>query len=192
MAAPYRLVNEGEQRVLPISPTSFRTREPGTAELYSVQAEKGTFLFLSYVKWESGLCEVRVEEAESNVDRVYRLTHGLRLSIESVHYADTWYDAVALRSARIQEDGTWSNLFDVSLPEIDKAADFPAIDRLKELGVQHIIHAHEIPGRTTRRTRRLFALYPKGDREIPLNAFIITRLMPLLNRVLRSDQLKLF
>lgn len=192
MTIPFKITNENERRAIPQTLTVFRTREPGVAHLYSVEAAKGTILFLSYIEWESGNCEVRTEEAESNAASVKRLTHGLRLGIERVLYNGTYYDSAALRSARLKDDDTWSNLFDLSLREIDLAAEYPAVQSLRELGVEHILKGHEIPGRTKRRMSREFALYPKGDQEIPLNIFLITRLMPLLNKIRRTEQLRLF
>ena len=192
MEVPYTLIDEKEIREIPISPTAFRTNEPGLGHLYSVEAAKDTMLFLSYIHWESGNCEVRVEAVQSDVESVHRLTHGLRLSIERVVYGNGTFDAIPLRSARIQDDGQWSNLFDASLREIDEAAGFPAIDSLKELGVNYIIKGHEIPAKARRRTRREFALYKPKVEAIPVHAFIITRLMPLLHKVRRSNQIKLF
>jgi len=192
LAAPFIITNENEQRAIPPSLTAFRTREPGVAHLYSVEAAKGTILFLSYIEWESGKCEVRTEEVESDAASVQRLTHGLRLGVERALYDGTSFDCAALRSARLKDDDTWSNLFDLSLREIDLAADYPAVQSLREMGVAHILKGHEMPGRTKRRTSREFALYPKGDQLIPLNIFLITRLMPLLNKIRRTEQLRLF
>ncbi|MBK7084836.1 MAG: hypothetical protein IPH53_09285 [Flavobacteriales bacterium] len=137
MVLPFTITNENSSRELPPSLTAFRTREPGDAHLYSVAAAKGTLLFLSYVEWESGNREVRVEEVESDVSNVHRLTHGLRLSIERVLFDGRWYDCFALRSARLNSDDTWSNLYDVSPRAIDEAAGYPAMQALAELGVEH-------------------------------------------------------
>jgi hypothetical protein len=173
MEVPYILIDEKDVRDIPLSPTAFRTKEPGVGHLYSLEAVKGTMLFLSYIQWESGNCEVRVEAVESDVDSVHRLTHGLRLSIERVDYQQGTFDAIPLRSARIQEDGTWSNLFDLSLRAIDDAAGFAAIDALRELGVAHIIKGHEIPAKAARRTQREFALYAPRDQLIPIHASLL-------------------
>lgn len=189
---PFKLTNEGDVRPLAPALTAFRTKEPGTAYLYSVEAAKGTMLFLSYVEWESGNREVRVEEVESDVSNVTRLTHGLRLSIERVDHNGQPFDCIALRSARLNDDDAWSNLYDVSSREIDMAAGFPAMQALTALGVEYVLKGHELPGRAGRRTKREFALYPRKDQVIPLNAFVITRLMPLLNRIRRTEQMKLF
>jgi hypothetical protein len=189
MDLPYLLNNENNVRELAATHTAFRTNEPGVAHLYSVEATKGTMIFLSYVKWESGNCEVRVEEVESDVAGVYRLSHGLRLSIERVLFDGHYYDCIALRSARFNTDDTWSNLYDLSLREIDVAAGFPAVEALTEMGVQHIVNGRQLNRRST---NRQFALFPVRDQLIPLHAFLITRLMPLLNRIRRSEQMKLF
>ena len=192
MVLPFTIANEENVRVLDTSITAFRTKEPGIAHLYSVEAAKGTMLYVSYVEWESGNREVRVEEVESHVSGVYRLAHGLRLSIERVLLDGRNYDCIALRSARLNDDDTWSNLYDLSSREINVAAGFDAMAALAELGVTHVMKGHELPGKEGRRTKREFALYPVRDQLVPLNAFVITRLMPLLNRFRRSDQMKLF
>ncbi|MCU0318455.1 MAG: hypothetical protein MUE88_00035 [Flavobacteriales bacterium] len=189
MDIPYLLKDENSSRVLPTSHTAFRTQEPGVAHLYSVEANKGTMIFLSYLEWESGNREVRVEEAESDLTIVHRLTHGLRLSIERVLFDGHYYDCIALRSARLNADDTWSNLYDLSLKQIDVAAGFDATAALREMGVRHFVNGRQLNRRSV---NRQFALYPYRDRSIPLNAFLITRLMPLLNRMRRSDQIRLF
>lgn len=135
MELPYLLINEQNVRALTPAHTAFRAHEPGVAHLYSVEATKGTLIYLSYVVWESGHREVRVEEAESDAASVARLTHGLRLSIERVVFQDNNYDCIAMRSARLNADDSWSNLYDLSLRQIDLAAGFQAVGTLRELGV---------------------------------------------------------
>lgn len=189
MELPYLLINEHNVRALAPAHTAFRTHEPGVSHLYSVEATKGTLIFLSYVVWESGHREVRVEEAESDAASVARLTHGLRLSIERVVFQDHSYDCIAMRSARLNADDSWSNLYDLSLRQIDLAAGFQAVGTLRELGVQHFVNGLQLNRRSV---NRQFALYPPRDQQIPLHAFLITRLMPLLNRMRRSDQIRLF
>ena len=189
MVLPFTITNENSSRELPPSLTAFRTREPGDAHLYSVAAAKGTLLFLSYVEWESGNREVRVEEVESDVSNVHRLTHGLRLSIERVLFDGRWYDCFALRSARLNSDDTWSNLYDVSPRAIDEAAGYSAMQALAELGVEHVVKGDKLVGKAR---HRHFALFPVRDQIVPMNAFMITRLLPLLYRIRHSEQMRLF
>lgn len=189
MTIPFTLTNENNIRELAPSLTSFRTREPGIAHLYSVEAAKGTLLFLSFVEWESGNREVRVEEVEADVGALYRLAHGLRLSIERVLFEGRWYDCFALRSARLNSDDTWSNLYDISPRAIDEAAGYPAMQALGELGVEHVVKGDKLVGKAR---HRHFALYPVRDQIVPMNAFMITRLLPLLYRIRHSEQMWLF
>lgn len=193
MEPPYVIEPWDKPEELAISHTAYRTREPGIAHRYSLEAVKDTYLILSYVVWESGNREIRTDSSESWLGaRVARMEHGLRLTIDRVEYEGERYDAVPLRSARIQQDGTWSNLFHVSLPALEKAAGIPAVEFLRSVGVRHFLKTHEFRTDGTRKSNLVHALYAPGERLPAIHAYAITRLLPLLNNMRRSNQLGLW
>ena len=119
---------------------------------------------------------VEARNITSLLPMLSRLEGRLRLTIESL--PDN-VSLCALRWATPNADG-WSNLTDVSLSELSQAAGVPVITELKRVGAIAVGPRSSVLGDTGRARRRLVATFPEENEPVPLLAYVLTRLAPLV------------
>lgn len=197
MDAPYNIVHPKDsdiERVVKEQSIN-KILEDGKRYLYTINGPMSTTIILSYIEWDSGAKEVRAEQTESQSSKILRLEHGLRLGFgKEVEYLKKQYAYIPLRQARIKNKTSkdWSNLFNAGLDQIKQGAGFDAITHLEEYGALKIIQGKHIFPTSVSNKNMYYLLYEKGNREVPIRAFVVTRILPLLNNYLSDIQYDLF
>ena len=142
-------------------------------------------LDLSYTNWDNGERDIQTAYEVKGPAALRRLDVGrLRLPIQPVddnRSSGKMY--VFLRQARVKVDtyNKWSNLFKASLRELDEGAGLDAAEIFKQAGAIHLGTKEKLLGATGRSRFFLCAIFEKENELFPVVAFVVTRILPLIN-----------
>jgi hypothetical protein len=90
---------------------------------------------------------------------------------------------VFLRQARVKVDtyNKWSNLFKADRSELDEGAGLDTADIFRRAGAIHFGTKKKLLGATDRSRFFLCAIFEKENELFPVVAFVVTRVLPLIN-----------
>jgi hypothetical protein len=77
-------------------------------------------------------------------------------------------------------DPEWSSEFQTTLAEVDAICRFDVAAALLGLGSTRLGSRAEVIGDATRRKNELLVRFPAGDVQVPIAAYCIVRVLPLL------------
>ena len=112
-----------------------------------------------------------------------RLEGRLRLTVDRKHS----FSICPLRLAKPVAE-SWANLFDVTLAELEEASGVPVARELKHAGAMDVGTREAVLDDTGRTRRRLIATFPHANDDVPVLAFVLTRLAPLMRASLSMKQ----
>lgn len=120
---------------------------------------------------------VEARNVSSLVPMLARLEGRLRLTIESHRDGVSF---AALRQATPKSEN-WSNLADVTLTELSHAAGVPIMRELRRVGAVDVGPRSIVLEDTGRSRNRLVVSFPDENEVVPILAYALTRLAPLVN-----------
>jgi hypothetical protein len=125
---------------------------------------------------------VEARGIETTLSMLHRIDGRLRLTIETPRPA---ISACALRVARTKPDG-WSNLVDASLSELTDAARVPIGMELRRVGALDVGPRAIVLDDTGRSRNRLVVTFEEDNEAVPILAFALTRVAPLVRAALQG------
>ena len=147
------------------------------AHLYEVKIPQGGRLELGYMVWSNGERNVEAVNVVGVSKLLRRLEHGLRLGIHPRGSQD-W---IELGQARIKGDD-WAGKFKASPSQLNEGAGVGVAGILKKLGATEIGTKGKILDDDSTRRFYLCAVFGKNSAQVPIAAYILTRILPLINR----------
>lgn len=145
---------------------------------YRVSSDQLGSVTLGYERWRTGEQSLRLMEADKASTPISRLVRGCRLEVRK-HESES---LAILRQARLKEDG-WSNLFAADLNDLDEGAGICVAEALLTLGAITVGTKAEVIGATDRQRNLLSVLFPSHLVEVPIAAYLLTRVLPILNGI---------
>jgi hypothetical protein len=146
-----------------------------TAFCYSL-SQPDTEMELRLIWAANGERWVEARDIETTWSTLHRIDGRLRLTIESPRPG---LSACALRLARTKPDG-WSNLVDATLSELTVEAGTPIGLELRRAGARDIGSRASVLNETGRSRNRLIATFDDDNEAVPILAFVLTRVAPLV------------
>ncbi len=152
----------------------------GVAELFELDGPQRLRLTVAVLRWRNGERNVETEHRHTSPERLDRLRHGLRLTLNNVpSRRGIWW--AELRQARVKPcESQWSNLFKASLDELDAAAEVDTRAELLSVGAQAVGTRSKLLGDEGLRRTDLCVTYRADDLIVPVVAYTITRVLPIL------------
>jgi hypothetical protein len=135
----------------------------------------GHALELAYLAAPNGERWVQCQKVDSPVRLLDSVEDRLRLTIQSVNGHD-WCE---LRQARATGE-RWSSLFKPTFAELDEAAEADVNRELRSAGAVNVGTREALLGDTSRRRTFPCVVFERGDEHVPVLAFVLTRVLPLL------------
>lgn len=175
-------ITRGDERSLRVVQTPSRRADVrATAYCYHVgHPEVETEVRLLWAAGEERWVEAR--GVSSLLPGLGRLEGRLRLTIES--HRDG-LSLCALRRATPNAEG-WATLTDVSIDELSRSAGVPIGLELRRVGALDVGPRAVALGDTGRARNRLIAIFPDENEEVPVLAYVLTRLAPLVRAFVRN------
>ena len=147
-----------------------------TVYIFRIDVPEDGVLELGYCIWSNGERDVRILEASNVCRALRRLEHGLR---QGVH-ANGRRDWVELSQARLKNE-EWSNTFKANRAELDAGAGLGASRLLSKFGATAVGTKERILSDRGRKRGYLCAVFKKNSIEVPITAYLLTRVLPILN-----------
>ena len=154
----------------------------GICNLYSVEADSGKWkIEIGHTFWENGEEEISAKNVFP--DSLSMVKNRMRMIISKCELAD-FPDSkfVTLRMAFLKSEGTsnWSNLRNASMGELSEMVDGNALSYFKKAGAKTVDYKIDVFSQTGTSANQLVVIYPNDNTEVPIRAFIITRVIPLV------------
>jgi hypothetical protein len=173
------IITEHGKKGLNLAPVS-GPQERATAHVYRIQASSGWDLLVAYAAFRNSIDVRCLEYSKSTPETLHRLTHGLRMSVlAGPSLTSQWAE---LSQARLDKTVTpaWSTLRKASEQELNYAADISVRAALYGIGGTLGTRADQIDDDSRRRSY-MCTVFPKGNRDVPVAAYVLTRVLPLAN-----------
>ena len=151
----------------------------GRRRIYELGGSRDVCAFLASVTWESGECEVRRTRRYETPWWQDRLLGRQRLAVEA--WGDDWMQ-IELRQARLDRDRSL-RLADVGEYELDAKSGACVRCALRLAGATAMGTRQEVLGVGDERRHVLCATFPRDAQLVPVVAFALTRVAPLLSTV---------
>lgn len=158
--------------------TTKKVKAAGRATTYLISGPQGTALTVADVLWDSGDRDIRTLDRHVSPQALDRLKQGLRLGIRR-HHGRLQID---LAQARLKE-GDWSNLYMASWEELDAGAGASVRDILSGLGAERFGNREGLIGDSSRRRNYLCVLFPEDRPLVPVAAYVLTRVAPIVHGI---------
>lgn len=141
-------------------------------------------LDLEWCQTEYGEIWIQVISAHDSPQCIQRLVHGLRAGIHPIPDGTARPQKVfmELRQARIIDDPDWPRLKKVPIEVLDEGAGVQISDVLHGLGADSVDTRRGTWGDTSNRRGDLCVGFMEDDVVIPLAAYALTRVAPLIER----------
>jgi hypothetical protein len=152
----------------------------GTAQLFELVGPQRLRLTIAVVRWRNGERNVETTHRHTSPERLDRLRHGLRLTLNHVPRQPSvcWAE---LRQARVKPgESQWSNLYKASLDELSAGAAVDASAELLGAGAQAVGSRGELLGEQGVRRTDLCFTFRSDDLVVPVVADTITRVLPIV------------
>jgi hypothetical protein len=178
-------IHRGDERDVSVAQTPARVSGVrATAYTYRLEHPDAA-MELRLVWAANGERWVEARDIETPWAMLLRIDGRLRLTIETVQPGIA---ACALRLARPKADG-WSNLGDASLSELTRASGTPIGLELRRAGARDVGSRSAVLDETGRSRNRLIATFDDENEAVPVLAFVLTRVAPLVREArLRSGK----
>lgn len=141
-----------------------------------VAGEDGLLLELACRRWESGGQVVCLSRGDSS-PAFDRLLHGVRLGLQP---RDNGTDTCELGLLRWDAAGRWGNVSSASEAEMDELLGGPIRACFAENGGVDFGTREQVISDASKRRRFLMAAYPASDPVVPLVAYTLSRVLPIV------------
>jgi len=156
----------------------------GEQKIYEVRGD-GIKLDLGYTTWANGEKDIRTAYSVKGPVAIRRLERGLRLQISPPDNARNGQvlDYVILKQARVKIEtfNKWSTLCKANREELDRGSGLDSFKILESAGALYLGTKEELFGATDRNRSFLCAKFEMENKLFPAVAFVITRVLPLIN-----------
>ena len=173
-------------RVLPGSERRTETSTPAGEEEVeativkaTIEAEPGIRLDVELCRADNGETWIRAVDAYRSPERIQRLVRGLRAGVRPIPESDD-KRFIELRLAKIIDDPNWPRIRKVPKAELDKAAGADIDELLRSLGASGVATREDTWGDTSNRKTDLCVSFDIDDAVVPLAAYALTRVAPLV------------
>ncbi len=173
------ITDAGNTRIL-ASKIGSREQVSVDAHRYAVIHRDGLKAFIGVIDFGESQDVRCLEVGKGAPEAVYRLLHGLRMSISDGPSAgEQW---VELSQARIDPEVVppWSNLKKATSSQLDDGAGTAVNDVLSDAGGE-MGSREDLMGDETRRRGYLCCVFRQGESLPPVASYVLTRLLPLAN-----------
>jgi hypothetical protein len=154
----------------------------GVQQVYAVDGDGGVSLCLGHVHWRHGEEEVRVATRPAVPSTLAAFLDEQRLAIEPWGWG---HAQVALDQVRLEpglsEDAAHARAVPSSEAELDRAAGLPVRSTLLRAGALAMGTRQEVLGECDERRHRLCATFPRAATLVPVLAFVLARVAPLID-----------
>ena len=155
----------------------------GYCDLYFVEAEDHSWkIEVAHSFYENGEEEIVAKNVFP--ERLNIIRNRLRMVVSKCDLPE-YYDAkfVTLRMAFLKKEGTseWANLKNASMGELSEVVGGNALKYFKNLGANTVDYKVDLFNQTGSSANQLVAIYPNENTDVPIHAFIITRVLSILN-----------
>jgi hypothetical protein len=165
----------------------------GAQKIFRVRGD-GVELDLAYTTWDNGERDIRTAYRVKGPAALRRLEGGrLRLGIRPVNHNQI--DAknklwVQLSQARVRKEtlNKWSTLHKASWEELDDGAGLDSFETLEQVGALHLGTKEEVLASTDNKRFYLCAIFDEENELFPVVAFVVTRVLPLINEYTVSKE----
>lgn len=154
--------------------------EYALAHIYSCEHIDGWSLDIAYIIFPHSQCrDVRCLEYSNAPTCLHRLQNGLRMSIKELGDDADWLE---LSQARVDKTKTpnWSNLKMASINDLNKGAGF-SVNQIPGILQSEIGLREDILEDVSNRKNYLCILFEKDNQKIPISAYLMSRVYPLIN-----------
>jgi len=177
------LVIQDSGRIIRNVPGETTRREPsiGKFHIFSVMDGKGMAIDLAYATWGNGDIDIRPNNVVSNDQALLRLAHSrMRMTVRDYDGNLAW---VELSQARILPNTPthWSTRRRASIDELNNGADLDVEQLLIDAGAVAVDMKQTAINDFGRRRNFYCALFPKDNRDCPVTAFVLTRILPIMH-----------
>ena len=157
-------------------------RQRGHNTLYLATGPEELEITIADTCWENGERDVRALET-SGPPQIDHLKMRLRLEVQELD-SDAKKLKIDLRQARVRlnTENLWSNLYKADEDDHDRGAGIDVAGLLSEHGAD-VGHRAALLGDRGPTRNRLCAVFPPSAEQVPIVAFVATRVLPLLNMV---------
>jgi hypothetical protein len=154
----------------------------GVCNLYSIEALDGKWkVELAHTFWDNGEEEFVAKYVYP--EKLNIIKNRLRMVVskcELPDYPGTKY--VTLRMAFLKNEGTseWTNLKNTSMGEISEVVDGNVLIYFKKLGAMTVDYKIDIFKQSGSSANQLVVIFPNDNIFVPIHAFVVTRVSPLI------------
>jgi hypothetical protein len=147
----------------------------GRSRIFEVRGPDALRLLVRDTSWDTGARDLAVHDRCDAPPAFDRLASGSRLTVGE---APGGRALVELRQARLK-GGNWSNLFKASLEELDAGARTDVVTALRDAGAVEVGTREDVLGDEGRRRSFVVATSPPTAQDVPVVAYVLTRIAPL-------------
>jgi hypothetical protein len=189
---PYTIEEGAKAEKVTSQHTARKTVENGVRSWYLIETKFiPSASILSIINWDSGFMEIKADITDKGNTYLNRLERGLRIGIERYPF-NAEYLQIRVRQARVKPDSNnWSNVYKCNTHDLDSAAGFEASAFLASKCI-HFDNRHHLPHPQLYKSNDLFAIFKRSDIVLPVHIYTISRILPILNKKMSDDQLRLF
>ena len=163
-------------------PTLSGLEARGEQRIYAVDGDGGLTLCLGHVRWRHGEEEVRVATRPAVPSALAALLDDQRLAVEPWGWGHAHVSLDPLRLERgLFEETAYVRPQPCSEAELDGAAGLSVRPLLLGAGALAVGTRQEVLGECDERRHRLSATFPREAGIVPVLAFVLTRVAPLLD-----------
>jgi len=173
---PFTIAAEATEPILTDGETVSGAPSTGRGSLYKVLGPDGLELTVRDITWDTGERDLAVFRRHGSPERFDTLVERLRLTV--LDYNGPY---VELRHVKLRDNGR-GGLFDADADALANAAGIDVVDVLRSLGASAVGTREGLLGDDGRTRRRWGARFPPGNNKVPLAAFVLTRVAPVLRR----------
>lgn len=146
----------------------------GTATLWEIKGPEDLHLLVADTRWDTGERDLATIERNNSPPRYDRLTHGLRLGVQTHESGLQW---VELRHARLGTKA-WPTLHTASLVQLSHSAATNVAAAIEREGGS-IGTRGELLDDKGRRREHLCATFPPTADRVPIVSYTLTRVAPI-------------
>ncbi len=167
-------------KAVPQGQTATKSYSSGEYQLFEIMGSGGLYLEIAYANWDNGDRDVRATVVSESGPLRRLEPNRLRLGIHNLSGNKSW---VELSQARVQSNNPsqWSNSKMATYDQLNIGAGLDVVNKLREVSAQEIGSKAIILGQTGTRKNYLCATFENENQWCPIIAFVLTRILPLLN-----------
>ena len=153
----------------------------GTSRIYRVSIPDEEYLEVKDTRFDNGDRHVAADFVHSSSKALRRLEHGLRLSVYPAERNILWVE-LSQAQPKAWDPGQWSTLRKASMTELSEGAGTDIRAILMKVGATRVGTKALLLGHDDKRSGYCCATFPKSAEWVPVVAYVLTRVLPLLSR----------